>query len=99
MVPRTIAYIPASELDETLLLALEPGDYVGIFSQRPGLDVSHTGLIVKAGATVKLRHASSRDGVQRVVDVVQKPKVQRRLEQGPGALCAPDKARMGSRMS
>ena len=68
VVPRTIAYIPASELDETLLLALEPGDYVGIFSQRPGLDVSHTGLIVKAGATVKLRHASSRDGVQSVVD-------------------------------
>ena len=68
VVPRTIAYIPASELDETLLAALEPGDYVGIFSQRPGLDVSHTGLIVKAGATVMLRHASSRDAVQRVLD-------------------------------
>lgn len=68
VVPRTIVYIPSSELDKTLLAALEPGDYVGVFSQRPGLDVSHTGLIVKAGATVMLRHASSREGVQRVID-------------------------------
>ena len=68
VVPRTIAYIPASEVDETLLVALEPGDYVGVFSQRPGLDVSHTGLIVKTGATVMLRHASSREGVRRVID-------------------------------
>jgi len=68
VVPRTIAYVPAGEVDQAFLAALEPGDYVGVFSQRPGLDVSHTGLIVKAGATVMLRHASSREGVQRVVD-------------------------------
>ena len=68
VVPRTISYIPASELDDKLLAALEPGDYVGVYSRQPGLDVSHTGLIVRAGATVMLRHASSRDGVQRVTD-------------------------------
>ena len=68
VVPRTITYIPASELDDKLLSALEPGDYVGVFSRQPGLDVSHTGLIVRDGATVMLRHASSRDGVQRVTD-------------------------------
>jgi len=68
VVPRTIAYIPSSEVDETFLATLEPGDYVGVFSQLPGLDVSHTGLIVKAGASVTLRHASSRESVQRVID-------------------------------
>ena len=68
VVPRRIAYIPAGELDDELLAALEPGDYVGVFSPRPGLDVSHTGLIVKTGATLMLRHASSRSGVERVTD-------------------------------
>lgn len=66
--PRTVTYLPASQLDETFLAALEPGDYVGVVSLLPGLDVSHTGLIVKAGSTVILRHASSRAGVQRVID-------------------------------
>lgn len=66
--PRKITYIPASELDDIVLAALEPGDYVGVFSPQAGLDVSHTGLIVKHGASVLLRHASSRDGVQRVTD-------------------------------
>lgn len=66
--PRRITYLPAGELDEELLAALEPGDYVGIFSTRPGLDVSHTGLIVKNGAAIMFRHASSRAGMERVID-------------------------------
>ena len=68
VVPRTIAYIPASELDAKLLDALEPGDYVGVYSPLAGLDVSHTGLIVKRGTAVMLRHASSRGGVERIID-------------------------------
>ena len=66
--PRTIVYIPAGELDTKLLDALDSGDYVGVFSPRPGLDVSHTGLIVKSGTATMLRHASSRDGVEQVID-------------------------------
>ena len=68
VVPRTIAYIPASKLDAKLLDALEAGDYVGVFSPLPGLDVSHTGLIVEADGTIMLRHASSRGGVERIID-------------------------------
>ena len=68
VVPRTIAYIPASELDAKLLDALEPGDYVGVFSPLAGLDVSHTGLIVEADGAIMLRHASSRGGVERIID-------------------------------
>ena len=68
VVPRTIAYIPASELDAKLLDALEAGDYVGVFSPLAGLDVSHTGLIVEADGTIMLRHASSRGGVERIID-------------------------------
>ena len=68
VVPRTIAYIPASELDAKLLDALEPGDYVGVFSPLAGLDVSHTGLIVEADGAIMFRHASSRGGVERIID-------------------------------
>jgi len=68
VVPRTIVYIPADDLDMKLLDRLESGDYVGILSLQPGLDVSHTGLIVRAGPAIMLRHASSRGGVERVID-------------------------------
>ena len=68
VMPRMITYIPAGELDAKILDALDSGDYVGVFSPRPGLDVSHTGLIVKADSAIMLRHASSRDGVDRIID-------------------------------
>lgn len=66
--PRTIAYIPVDELGASQLAALESGDYVGIYSPQPGLDVSHTGLIVKSDASIMFRHASSRAGAERVMD-------------------------------
>lgn len=66
--PRQIHYIPTSNLDEVLLSALQPGDYVGVFSPLDGLDVSHTGLIVEVKGQVFLRHASSRVDTGRVVD-------------------------------
>jgi hypothetical protein len=65
---RDIYYIPAEVIDQPLLSALQPGDYVGIYSELAGLDVSHTGLIVKNANRIMLRHASSRRGVERVVD-------------------------------
>ncbi|PNU19148.1 DUF1460 domain-containing protein [Geothermobacter hydrogeniphilus] len=66
---REIVYIPTSGIDGNVLSALRAGDYVGIYSDKAGLDVSHTGLLVKEGERFLLRHASSRDGVRRVVDV------------------------------
>ena len=67
---REIHYIPTENIDAGVLVSLQPGDYVGIYSDKEGLDVSHTGLIVKSADHVILRHASSRSGVERVVDEV-----------------------------
>ena len=68
VVPRTIAFLPAAELTPQVVGRLQPGDYIGVYSPEPGLDVSHTGLIVKADGKTLLRHASSRSGVERVTD-------------------------------
>jgi hypothetical protein len=65
---RDISYIPAALIDRQLLTALHAGDYVGIYSELAGLDVSHTGLIVKSTERIMLRHASSRRGIEQVVD-------------------------------
>jgi hypothetical protein len=65
---REISYIPTDSIDVDVLSALREGDYVGVYSTHAGLDVSHTGLIVKRNARTMLRHASSRDNVKRVVD-------------------------------
>lgn len=65
---RGITYIPTNDIDMEVLSALQAGDYVGIYSNHAGLDVSHTGLIVKDKDGVMLRHASSRNNVRRVVD-------------------------------
>jgi hypothetical protein len=45
---------------------LQTGDYVGIYTESSGLDVSHVGIIVKAGDALNFRHASSVQG--RVID-------------------------------
>ncbi len=65
---RQIHYIPTANVDTDMLSALQPGDYIGIYTNYPGLDVSHTGLIVKREGRVFLRHASSRSDTGRIVD-------------------------------
>ena len=66
--PREIIFIPTGKIDTLVLSALQSGDYVGIYSESAGLDVIHTGLIVKSKDNIMLRHASSRSSVKRVVD-------------------------------
>ena len=65
---RTIYYIPSSAIDGEVIANLRTGDYVGIFTEIDGLDVSHTGIIVKKGGEAYLRHASSREKNMKVVD-------------------------------
>lgn len=65
---RVITYIPSAAIDNNVLGRLRNGDYVGFYTSKPGLDVSHTGLIVKKGRKVLLRHASSRTGQDMVRD-------------------------------
>lgn len=65
---QVIAFIPAEVIDESILDRLHNGDYVGIYSPLPGLDVSHTGIIIKKAGTIFLRHASSKTFRKRIVD-------------------------------
>lgn len=69
VVRREIAYLPPAALDREVLSNLRTGDYVGIYTDRAGLDVSHVGLLVKQRGRFLLRHASSRKSARRVVDV------------------------------
>jgi hypothetical protein len=59
---RRVRYIPADALDQRILGALRTGDYVGIYAQSAGLDVTHVGIAVRRSGALLLRHASSAAG-------------------------------------
>ena len=66
---RKILYIPMHEMNHSALAAMRTGDYAGIYSELPGLDVSHTGIIIKAdNDEIFLRHASSIEKYRKVID-------------------------------
>ncbi|MBI5193672.1 MAG: DUF1460 domain-containing protein [Nitrospirae bacterium] len=67
-VERNIEYIPANALDNTVIERLKTGDYAGIYSDEEGLDVSHVGIIIRAGDKIYIRHASSRPAIRKVLD-------------------------------
>jgi len=68
VVPRSFYYIPSSEVNEEVIENLQTGDYVGMYTEIDGLDVTHTGIIIKNDKGVFLRHASSKKSTMRVVD-------------------------------
>jgi len=63
---REITYIPSDLVADEFLERLDSGDYAGVYSQEPGLDVSHVGIVVRDGKDIHLRHASS--VLRKVVD-------------------------------
>ncbi|MHB8880177.1 MAG: N-acetylmuramoyl-L-alanine amidase-like domain-containing protein [Thermodesulfovibrionales bacterium] len=63
---RLLRYVPAGPPADGVMGLLQTGDYAGVFSDDPGLDVSHVGIIVRDGGSLVLRHASQREG--RVMD-------------------------------
>jgi len=65
---RTVHYIPSKSIDDKVIGRLKTGDYIGIYTDKGGLDVSHTGILIRKGDKVYLRHASSRKDNRRVVD-------------------------------
>ena len=67
-VQREITYIPSSSLDDRVAGRLKTGDYIGIYSEIEGLDVSHVGIFVREGDSIILRHASSKKDYRKVVD-------------------------------
>jgi len=65
---RKITYIPSETINDEVIENLKTGDYIGIYSEKPGLDVSHVGIVIKEQEKVKLRHASSSAKYKKVVD-------------------------------
>ena len=59
VVTREISYIPSEKINSETLKTVETGDYLGIYSDKDGLDVTHTGIAVRKDDGVYLRHASS----------------------------------------
>jgi hypothetical protein len=66
---REILYISADNMHSSVPAAMKTGDYAGIYSELPGLDVSHAGIIIKAdNDKILLRHASSLEKYRKVID-------------------------------
>ena len=59
---REISYVPSRKLGPPLLQKIKTGDYLGVYSDKDGLDVSHTGIAVRKDGAVYLRHASTVHG-------------------------------------
>ena len=58
VVKRDISYIPSQKITPQILREIRTGDYLGVYSDKDGLDVSHTGIAVRKNDEVYLRHAS-----------------------------------------
>ncbi len=65
---RLITYLPVDMIDDSILSELRTGDYIGIYSEKQGLDVSHVGIFIKEENKTYLRHASSLKEYRKVVD-------------------------------
>ena len=68
-IPRTITYIPRNAINQDVLDNLRQGDLVGVYSPIDGLDVSHTGIVIKKDNQVLYRNASFLSENNKVVDV------------------------------
>ncbi|MBI5740254.1 MAG: DUF1460 domain-containing protein [Nitrospirae bacterium] len=87
---REIVHVPVEDVDDTVIQKLRTGDYIGIYSEKQGLDVSHVGIIVKESYKdkVKFRHASS--AKRKVIDedfikyIAGKPGIIVLRPKGPG---------------
>jgi hypothetical protein len=65
---REFTYLPAEVIDHAAVAKLKTGDYIGIYADTQGLDVSHVGILVRHGDAVYLRHASSTKNQRKVTD-------------------------------
>jgi hypothetical protein len=65
---REFTYLPVEAIDHNVVAKLKTGDYIGIYADTQGLDVSHVGILVRQGNAVYLRHASSMKNQRKVTD-------------------------------
>jgi hypothetical protein len=56
---RVVKYISSTIIDDFIINKLKTGDYVGIYSEKAGLDVSHVGIIIKNENSLLFTHHSS----------------------------------------
>ena len=64
-----ISYIKPSFLTNNYLDKLAHRDYIGIYSEQEGLDVSHVGILIRKNGKLYFRQASNRSGIDSVVDI------------------------------
>lgn len=67
------------------LTKLENGDFVGFYTNKEGLDVTHVGIIIIKDSQIYLRHASSKD--KKVVDEKLKDYLEKN-KKSPGLIIA-----------
>ncbi|WP_213989425.1 DUF1460 domain-containing protein [Sodalis sp. dw_96] len=65
---REITYIPAKAVNSAVIHRLKDGDFIGIYTPKAGMDVTHTGIFVMTEGGPMLRNASSRAANRKVVD-------------------------------
>jgi hypothetical protein len=68
IVKREIKYLEPKYITKDILTKLQTGDYIGIYTPINGLDVTHTGMIIKKDGKTFFRHASSKKSNRKVVD-------------------------------
>nr|WP_122392907.1 DUF1460 domain-containing protein [Pseudomonas syringae group genomosp. 7] len=68
VVERSITYIPSDLVDDKVVSHLRTGDYIGVYTKLPGLDVTHVGIFIMTDKGPVLRNASSRKENEKVVD-------------------------------
>lgn len=68
VVDRTITYIPSTAVDHNVIAQLRTGDYIGAYTDQPGLDVTHVGIFVMTPTGPVFRNASSLAANNKVVD-------------------------------
>ncbi|QCJ68740.1 DUF1460 domain-containing protein [Providencia heimbachae] len=66
---RIINYIPSGYVDKDVIELLKTGDYVGIYSNNKGLDVTHVGIVIRENNKVIFRNASSLRNNFKVSDI------------------------------
>ncbi|SFN73221.1 DUF1460 domain-containing protein [Xenorhabdus japonica] len=67
--PRMITYIPGKAINQKVIDNMQDGDLAGVYSPISGLDVSHTGIVIKKDNQVLYRNASSLSKNNKVVDI------------------------------
>lgn len=67
-IARRVTYIPGDLIDQQVLDNMLDGDLVGIYTPLSGLDVTHTGFVIKKEGEVFYRNASSLSMNNKVVD-------------------------------